>query len=127
MMVHAGCFGARRVKYPESTTAYPTLPPYEVIDNPDCLLDIADIVMIDPISTGFGLLLDEASAKRFYGIDEDAEALCMFIEHWLTKYGRWNSHGIWRGKAMAARAPPPPRLLGCPAGRTALTISLLTG
>ena len=116
MMVHAGCFGARRVKYPESTTAYPTLPPYEVIDNPDCLLDIADIVMIDPISTGFGLLLDEASAKRFYGIDEDAEALCMFIEHWLTKYGRWNSPRYLAGESY-----------GCTRAATAASIGLSGG
>jgi carboxypeptidase C (cathepsin A) len=91
MAVHAGCFGAKRIKYPEHTEDYPTLPPYEVIDNPDCLLDVADLVMVDPIDTGFGLLLDQESGKRFYGIDEDAEALLMFISHWLSKHGRWGS------------------------------------
>lgn len=91
MMVHAGCFGARRVKYPGSPEAETTLPPYEVIDNPDCLLDVADLVLVDPIATGFGLLLDADSGKRFFGIDEDAEALVMFIARWLTKYNRWNS------------------------------------
>lgn len=91
MSVHAGCFGAKRVKYPDSPKAETALPPYEVIDNPDCLLDVADLVLVDPISTGFGLLLDEESDKRFYGIDEDAEALLMFIRRWLSRYGRWNS------------------------------------
>lgn len=89
--VHAGCFGAKRVKYPDSPRAETALPPYEVIDNPDCLLDVADLVMVDPIGTGFGLLLDEEADKRFYGIDEDAEALLMFIRRWLSRYGRWAS------------------------------------
>lgn len=39
----------------------------------------------------YGLLLDEESGPRFYGIDEDAEALLMFIRRWLSRYGRWNS------------------------------------
>lgn len=91
MMVHAGCFGAKRVKYPKDTSVHTALPPYEVTDNPDCLLDVADLVMVDPVSTGFGLLLDEDSGSRFFGIEEDAEALLMFIARWLTKYGRWNS------------------------------------
>lgn len=91
MMVHAGCFGAKRVKYPESPEIHTALPPYEVIDNPDCLLDAADLVMVDPIATGFGLLLNQDSGKRFFGIDEDAEALVMFIARWLSRYNRWNS------------------------------------
>ena len=91
MMVHAGCFGAKRVQYPASTEAHPALPPYPVIDNPDCLLDAADIVLVDPVATGFGLLLDETSGEHFFGIEADAEALLSFISRWLTKYRRWNS------------------------------------
>lgn len=91
MSVHAGCFGAKRVRYPSGTQDETALPPYQVIDNPDCLLDVADLVMVDPIGTGFGLLLDETSDKHFYGIDEDAEALLMFIQRWLSRYNRWNS------------------------------------
>lgn len=91
MMVHAGCFGAKRVKYPDCPESFTALPPYEVIDNPDCLLDVADLVLVDPVATGFGLLLNEDSDKRFFGIDEDAEALLMFIARWLSRYNRWNS------------------------------------
>ena len=106
--VHAGCFGALRVKYPADPTAETALPPYEVIDNPDCLLDVADLVMVDPTGTGYGLLLDEAADKRFYGIDEDAEALLMFIRRWLSRYGRWSSPkdlvGESSGRTRAATA-----------------------
>ena len=90
MYVHAGFFGTKRIKYDE-VDRNTSLPPYEVIDNPDCLLDIADIVVIDPVGTGYGLLLDETHAKTFFGIEEDGEALLTFIESWLRKYKRFNS------------------------------------
>lgn len=90
MYVHAGFFGAKRIKYDE-VNRETSLPPYEVIDNPDCLLDEADIVVIDPVGTGYGVLLDDSHAKDFFGIEEDAEALLAFIEKWLRKYNRFNS------------------------------------
>lgn len=90
MHVHAGFLGTTRVFYEETDRAT-SLPPYKSIDNPDCLLDIADIVLVDPVGTGYGVLLDENSADKFYGIEEDAEALLVFIEKWLHRYGRWTS------------------------------------
>lgn len=90
MHVHAGFLGTTRLLYGE--TDRPTsLPPYEAIENPDCLLDIADIVLVDPVGTGYGVLLDESCAEQFYGIEEDAEALLLFIEKWLHRYHRWTS------------------------------------
>lgn len=108
LYVHAGFFATKRLKYgaPDRLTA---LPPYEVIDNPDCMLDDADIVMVDPVGTGFGMLLDESHKKEFYGIKQDAEALLTFIEQWLTRNGRWmspkylfgESYGCTRNAAVA--------------------------
>lgn len=117
MMVHAGCFGAKRVRYPLSTEAHPSLPPFEVTDNPDCLLDAADLVMVDPIGTGFGLLLDEASDKRFYGIDEDAEALVNFISHWLTKYHRWGSPKYLVGESYGCTRAATAAAVACCGGK----------
>jgi len=90
MYVHAGFLGAKRIVYgdPDRPTA---LPPYEVIDNPNCLLDIADIVLVDPVGTGYGVLIDESLDKQFYGIEQDAEALLSFIEQWMQRYSRWTS------------------------------------
>ena len=91
MYVHAGFFGTKRVKYEDPVDRPTSLGPYEVIDNPDCLLDVADLVMIDPVGTGYGVLLDEEHAKDFYGIEEDAESILTFIESWCHKYDRWLS------------------------------------
>lgn len=98
MYVHAGFFGAKRIKYDE-VNRETSLPPYEVIDNPDCLLDEADIVVVDPVGTGFGVLLDDSHAKDFFGIEEDAEALLTFIEKWLRKYNRFNSPKYLAGES----------------------------
>ena len=98
MYVHAGFFGAKRIKYDE-VNRETSLPPYEVIDNPDCLLDEADIVVIDPVGTGYGVLLDDSHAKDFFGIEEDAEALLAFIEKWLRKYNRFNSPKYLAGES----------------------------
>lgn len=90
MYVHAGFLGTRRLKY-EEVDRPTALGPYVVIDNPDCLIDVADIVLIDPVGTGYGVLLDEEKKDDFYGIEEDAEALLTFIEKWLHEHDRWLS------------------------------------
>lgn len=117
--VHAGFFGAKRVRYtddPRDSAAAAAHPPYEVIDNPDCLLDVADIVLVDPVGTGFGLLLDEASAPRFFGIDEDAEALLMFIARWLTRYDRWESPKYMIGESYGCTRAATAAGIGCTGG-----------
>ena len=42
-MVHTGFLGPKRLKYKEDVDDMTGLPPYETVDNPECLLDIADI------------------------------------------------------------------------------------
>lgn len=118
MTVHAGFFGAKRVKYPDDPEALSAHPPYEVIDNPDCLLDVADVVLVDPVGTGFGLLLEEASGKLFYGIDEDAEALLMFIGRWLTRYNRWGSPKYMIGESYGCTRAATAAGIGCTGGPT---------
>ena len=87
MYVHAGFLGARRITYgePDRPSAFG---PYEVINNPDCLLDVADLVLVDPVGTGYGVLIDEEEGKNFLGIEPDAEALLSFIEAWVRRYNR---------------------------------------
>ncbi len=99
MMVHVGLFGTKRMKYGDADGDYLPLPPYESVDNAQCLLDVADLVMIDPVGTGFGRLLDEESGKKFYGIEQDAEAILTFIQMWLARYNRWASPKYLAGES----------------------------
>jgi len=87
--LHMGIMGPRRVATPELGPQ--GAPPYPVQDNPYTLLDIADIVMIDPIGTGFSHTLGDTPGAHFWGIDEDAASLTQFIRRFLSEQRRWNS------------------------------------
>lgn len=91
IMLHLGLLGKKRIKYKAHLNDEDSLPPYEIIDNPQCLLDVADIVLVDPVSTGFGILIDKEREKDFYGIKEDAEAFISFVQMWLQRYDRYQS------------------------------------
>ena len=47
-----GAFGPKRVAIP-SDARDDGAPPYPILDNPDSLLDVTDLVFIDPPGTGF--------------------------------------------------------------------------
>jgi hypothetical protein len=66
-------------------------PPYPFLDNPDSLLDVTDIVFIDPPGTGFSRLIGKTDPKEFYGVTADAKAVAEVIRRWLNDNGRWNS------------------------------------
>ncbi len=88
------------------------VPPFRVEDNPDTLLDVADLVFIDPIGTGFSRMVGVGTPQDFFGVDEDAESIAAFIEAWLTKHGRWNSPKFLMGESYgSARAALLPRAL----------------
>lgn len=87
--LHMGIMGPRRVVTPIVGQQAP--PPYPMEDNQYTLLDQADIVMVDPVGTGFSLPVGEATGEDFWGLDEDARSLTQFIRRFLSQYGRWNS------------------------------------
>lgn len=87
--LHMGIMGPRRVVTPEPGPQ--GAPPYPLVDNDYTLLDKADIVMVDPIGTGFSHTLGDAKGTDFWGLDEDAASLTQFIRRFLSQYDRWNS------------------------------------
>ncbi|WP_338547614.1 hypothetical protein V1225_04015 [Emergencia sp. JLR.KK010] len=89
-LLHVGFFGTDRAKV-SKTGDSPVVPPYAVEENPHCILDLCDLVLIDPVETGFGKLFTPEAAGEFFGVEEDAMSLALFIEHWLSKYQRWDS------------------------------------
>ncbi|MFK7740564.1 MAG: S10 family peptidase [Planctomycetota bacterium] len=87
--LHMGVLGPRRVVTPNVGQQAP--PPYPIEDNAACLLDIADIVMVDPVGTGFSRAIGKATGKDFWGVDEDARSLAQFVRRFLGRHQRWNS------------------------------------
>lgn len=98
LWLHLGLVGPRRVKLADEINL-PTVPPFELEDNPNCLLDICDIVVVDMVGTGLGRLFDQAAKEEFYGSDADIRQLAMFVDGWLTRYNRHNSPVILAGES----------------------------
>jgi carboxypeptidase C (cathepsin A) len=88
--LHMGAFGPKRVAIP-SDARDDAGPPYPILDNPDALLDVTDLVFIDPVGTGFSQPLGKTEGKEFWGVTKDAESVAQFIRLWLNDNGRWNS------------------------------------
>jgi len=66
--------------------------PYGVKDNPYSILDVADIVFIDPVNTGFSRLLDpKAERKDFFGVNADIKYLADWLDVFVSRVGRWTS------------------------------------
>ncbi|MGD1064668.1 MAG: peptidase S10 [Terracidiphilus sp.] len=87
--LHMGSLGPKHV-VTAGDTHLPAAP-YTMVDNPNSLLDVSDLVFIDMPGTGFGRLMGKDAEKTFWGIDGDAGAFARFIERFDTKYSRWNS------------------------------------
>jgi carboxypeptidase C (cathepsin A) len=90
LWLHMGAFGPKRVAIP-SDARDDGGPPYPLADNPDSLLDVTDIVFIDPVGTGFSHALGKTEAKEYWGVTKDARSIAEFIRIWLNRNGRWNS------------------------------------
>src|SRR5690606_26869867 len=87
---HLGGIGPRRVELPGDGTQ-PPLPPARVIENPFSVLDLCDIVFVDPVSTGYSRATGETKADDFHGLDEDIESVGDFVRRWITEHERWAS------------------------------------
>ena len=105
--LHMGAFGPKRVAIPSDGTD-DGAPPYPIVDNVDSLLDVTDLVFIDPVGTGFSHALGKTDPKEFWGVTKDAESIAQFIRLWLNANGRWNapkyiggeSYGTTRSAAL---------------------------
>lgn len=87
--LHMGMLGPKRVKLPAEPVVAP--PPTEVIANPFSLLDVTDLVFIDPVSTGYSRPAEGEKKEQFHGFTEDIASVGRFIHLYTTKYGRWGS------------------------------------
>jgi len=88
--LHLGALGPKLVPTtPDGTKTLP--PPAVLVENPYSILDIADIVFIDPVSTGFSRAQGETKAREFHGVQEDIRSVGDFIRRWTTENDRWAS------------------------------------
>lgn len=89
MWLHMGILGPQRTVV--NDLDFTSAGPFERVRNEFSILDKADLVMIDPVGTGFSQPVGEAKGEDFWGVDQDIESVSNFIARYVTDNGRWNS------------------------------------
>ena len=73
---------------------YP-IQPYGVKDNPNSILDVADIVYVNPVNTGYSRPIVKKGEKLdkslFFGINADIKYLAGWLNTFITRNNRWQS------------------------------------
>ena len=95
--LHLGAFGPRRVQMGDAGSLLP--PPYKLVDNEASLLDVTDLVFIDPVSTGYSRAVPGESSKQFHGVQEDVQSVADFIRLYATRNKRWSSPKFLAGES----------------------------
>ena len=66
--------------------------PYGVKSNPHSILDVADIVFVNPVNTGYSRILDkEVKKEKFFGVNADIAYLAEWINTFIQRVNRWES------------------------------------
>jgi carboxypeptidase C (cathepsin A) len=97
LWVHLGAFGPKRVERDEQGMG--SAPPGRLIDNDQSILDLTDLVFIDPVSTGYSRPAPGQDAKQFHGVKQDIESVAQFIHLWVTRNERWASPKFIAGES----------------------------
>jgi carboxypeptidase C (cathepsin A) len=95
--VHLGAFGPRKVL--ADPEGMPLPPPGRLVTNPYSILDVTDLVFIDPVGTGYSRAAPGVDVKQFHGLKGDIESVGEFIRLWLTRNERWASPKFIAGES----------------------------
>lgn len=127
VFLHMGAFGPKRVPLPDDLGAA-TSPPYRLVDNERTLLDVADLVFLDPLETGFSRMLSDEKRAEYYSTEGDAEYLAEVINRWVHRHGRENSPKYVMGESYGTiRAPMLAQKLNESRSRTSVNGLILLG
>lgn len=88
LWMHLGYTGPKQLVIDDE--GYP-VQPYGVRDNPHSILDVADIVFVNPVNVGLSRIVGDAAREQFFGVNEDVAYLADWIGTFVTRHDRWRS------------------------------------
>ncbi|SFG31997.1 S10 family peptidase [Pontibacter chinhatensis] len=69
--------------------------PYGFRENPESILDVADIVFVNPVNTGYSRMAEgvdkDKLKEKFFGVQADVKYLAEWINTFVTRKSRWAS------------------------------------
>ncbi|HKL91271.1 MAG TPA: hypothetical protein VJ880_08830, partial [Allomuricauda sp.] len=90
--MHLAYTGPRILKIDDE--GYP-VQPYGVKENPYSVLDVTDIVYVNPVNTGYSRTIPETGKEvdreKFFGINADTKYLAEWLNTFVSRNNRWNS------------------------------------
>jgi carboxypeptidase C (cathepsin A) len=103
--LHMGAVGPLRVAFPADGT--PPQMPSRLVSNDESWLAFTDLVLVDPVGTGFSRVIEDDAKERddhakhdgdadgrsreYFGYKRDLESMCEFMSRWLSDQRRWGS------------------------------------
>ena len=70
-----------------------------LIDNPDTWLGFTDLVLIDPVGTGWSRAAKSDNSEAFWGVHTDAESMAKVVALYVAKNGRVSSPKFLLGES----------------------------
>src|SRR5207237_1146502 len=74
LWLHLGVFGPKTIAL-QHGGASAGAPPYKLEDNPLSILDVTDLVFIDPVGTGYSHAMGRAKDEDFWGLSADTKSI----------------------------------------------------
>lgn len=110
LWLHMGAWGPQRIERGGTKTEFGE-PPYDLEPNPGFLIDVADIVFVDPVNTGLSKPRNNSHENivTYSSLRRDARGNCLFVKNWLKSRNQEDrpvffageSYGSLRVAAMA--------------------------
>ena len=87
--LHMGVLGPQRAVVTDA--GFSPNGPFKRVENEYSIIDEVDLVMMDPVGTGFAKPVGKGEGKDFWGVDQDIKSVSEFIVQYVTENGRWAS------------------------------------
>jgi len=100
LWVHLGMFGPKIVKVSSDAVKDDGAAPYNLVTNENGLLDLTDLVFIDPVGTGYSRVVGKGKVEDYWGLNEDAKSIAQFMRQWITENNRWFSPKYIAGESF---------------------------
>ncbi|MFT4198435.1 MAG: hypothetical protein QM601_11100, partial [Pseudoxanthomonas sp.] len=102
--LHFGLLGPQRLAVPDDLHADAST--FKLVDNRYSPLDVADIVIFDPASTGYSRVADGVAPASQFSTRADSRQLAQLVQAWLQRHGRQGAQVYLLGESYGTlRAP----------------------